>query len=258
MLKRYFLHLSYNGCHFHGWQIQPNAITVQETIEVVLSRYFGKKIQIIGCGRTDTEVNALNFYAHFDAEISIKNHLKIIYNLNCMLPESIAIYDFFEVPQNWHTRFDAQKRTYEYHFAIGKNPFNDKHAYLLYQPLDINQLNKLCMPLFNNTDFACFSKSKTDVKTTICTIYEAKWQYTNSHYLIFTISANRFLRNMVRAITGTILELYKQNRKPEDLQKIIESKDRSCAGYSVPGYALYLSNIIYPYFNKKSSIRFKK
>ena len=241
---RYFLELSYNGASYHGWQNQPNAISVQETIEHALSVLLKTKTPIVGAGRTDAGVHAKQMFAHFDVENAL-NKEQLKHRLNSFLPSGIAVLNIIEVTENAHARFDAISRTYEYWISLSKNPFLSQFSYQLHYEPDIEKMNDACRVLFEYTDFQCFSKSNTDVKTYICELMQANWQWQNEK-LVFTIQADRFLRNMVRAVVGTLLEVGKGNISKEDVKNIIESKNRSRAGASVPAHALYLTNIAYP------------
>ncbi len=250
--KRYFMQLSYNGSAYNGWQIQPNAPTVQEVLSKALSTILRQDINVIGCGRTDSGVHAKDFMAHFDADIQNITTNKLCFKLNSFLPKDIAIYNIFEVHPEAHTRFNATARTYKYYIDTEKNPFTNEYAHLPYPIPDINLMNSACKILFNYTDFTSFSKLHTDVKTNNCTIYEAYWTKKN-HQLIFTIKADRFLRNMVRAIVGTLISVGNKKLNINELKYIIESKNRNNAGISVPGKALFLYKIDYPeeVFNMK-------
>lgn len=241
---RYFIELSYNGKSFHGWQNQPNAETVQNTIEQALSMLLKQNINIVGAGRTDTGVHALQMFAHFNVEMQLDTK-HLIFKLNAFLPKTIAVHNIFLVKDNAHARFDALSRTYIYRIAFNKNVFTYDNAYHLKHHLDMERMNIAGKILFDYKDFQCFSKSNTDVKTYDCNITEAHWKIENSE-LVFTISANRFLRNMVRAIVGTMIEIGSDKMNVEELHNVIKSKNRSNAGASVPGYALYLSKIEYP------------
>jgi tRNA pseudouridine38-40 synthase len=241
---RYFLELSYNGKAYHGWQNQPNAISVQEVIEKALSTILKETIDIVGAGRTDAGVHASQMYAHFDFEGDFKEK-HLTYKLNSFLPKDIAIHDVFEVKPESHARFDALSRTYHYRVSTLKNVFDYDYSYQMHLPLDVDAMNNACKILFKYKDFQCFSKSNTDVKTYNCNIMEAFWTQ-NDDELLFTIKANRFLRNMVRAIVGTMVNIGLGKLKPEDLHQIIASKDRGNAGFSVPAHGLYLVNIEYP------------
>lgn len=242
--KRYFIELSYDGTDFCGWQIQPNAKTVQESINNALSLILRQNISVVGCGRTDTGVHAKHFFAHFDAVIDKYPLDKLIYKLNCMLPFSIAIHDIYEVKHNAHTRFDAISREYKYYIDIEKNPFTHIYAYKPNFIPDINLMNDACSILFEHSDFTSFSKLHTDAKTNICKIMDANWEKIDNQ-LVFTIKADRFLRNMVRAIVGTMLDIGRGKLSKDDFRIIIESKNRCEAGVSVPGKALFLCKIEY-------------
>ncbi|MDP5081465.1 MAG: tRNA pseudouridine(38-40) synthase TruA [Winogradskyella sp.] len=241
---RFFIELSYNGKAYHGWQNQPNAISVQEVLEKALSTLLKKTIAIMGAGRTDAGVHASQMFAHFDFEDEI-DFESLIYKLNSFLPKDIAIVDIFEVNSEAHARFDALSRTYKYKISTLKNVFDYDFTYQVQAQLDLNAMNRACETLLEYKDFQCFSKSNTDVKTYHCDIKEAFW-IERSGQLTFTITADRFLRNMVRAIVGTMLNIGLGKLKHEDLHKIIASKDRSEAGFSVPAHGLYLVKISYP------------
>jgi tRNA pseudouridine38-40 synthase len=246
---RYFIHLAYNGTPYHGWQIQPNAVSVQETLNKAFSVLLQSEINLMGAGRTDTGVHAKEMYAHFDFEASI-DIPNLVHKLNSFLPKDIVIYDVIPVHDDAHTRFDATKRTYEYHIHQFKNPFLDELSWYFNQPLDIDLMNEAAKLLFNYTDFECFSKVNTDVNTFECTIFEAHWKRCENDQLVFTISANRFLRNMVRSIVGTLINIGLQKITIEDFAQIIESKSRDKAGFSVPAHGLYLTQITYDYISK--------
>lgn len=241
---RYFIEIAFNGKNYHGWQIQPDASSVQQTLEEALSTVLRKKISIVGAGRTDAGVHAKQLFAHFDFEEKI-NTKELRFKLNSFLPKSIAIKNVMLVKNEAHARFDALSRTYEYHISLEKNPFTTDFNYQLYHTPDVEKMNEAGEILLNYTNFQCFSKTKTDVKTYHCNIYEASWHVTDSN-LIFTITANRFLRNMVRAIVGTLLEIGLGKIEVNDLHTIIESKNRSEAGTSVPAEGLYLTRVNYP------------
>jgi tRNA pseudouridine38-40 synthase len=250
---RYFIHLAYNGTPYHGWQIQPNATSVQETLNKAFSVLLQSEINLMGAGRTDTGVHAKEMYAHFDFEASI-DIPNLVHKLNSFLPKDIVIYDIIPVHDDAHTRFDATKRTYEYHIHQFKNPFLDELSWYFHQPLDIDLMNEAAKLLFNYTDFECFSKVNTDVNTFDCTIFEAYWtrastEHSENDQLVFTISANRFLRNMVRSIVGTLVNVGLHKITLDDFTKIIESKSREKAGFSVPAHGLYLTKINYDYIN---------
>jgi len=242
---RYFIQISYNGTNYHGWQQQPNASSVQETLNKALSTVLNRTIDCMGAGRTDTGVHATQMYAHFDCD-ELQNTTSIIHKLNSFLPQDIVVHDLIQVHDDAHARFDATKRTYEYHIHSFKNAFLQNKSWYFHQKLNVNLMNEACKILFNHTDFQCFSKVHTDVNTFDCKIYEAFWKEENAN-LIFTISADRFLRNMVRAIVGTMINVGLEKITLEEFQTIIESKDRNKAGFSVPAHGLYLTEIEYYY-----------
>lgn len=248
MTSRYFIELAYNGRSFHGWQIQPNAITVQETLQNAFELLLRHKVDIVGCGRTDTGVHARQFFAHFafDFDQVSMSTEQFTYKLNQFLNEEITIFRIFKVNKDAHSRFEALSRTYEYRLRMDKSPFDQDITYRsAYPRLDFDQMNKAAALLFNYTDFTSFSKTGTDVKTNNCKIMQAEWNSENDVW-IFTIKADRFLRNMVRAIVGTLLELGSGKIDLEDFKKIIESKNRSNAGWSVPAHGLALVKLEYP------------
>jgi len=242
---RYFIKLAYNGTPYHGWQCQPNAASVQETLNNAFSTLLKTEISLMGAGRTDTGVHAREMYAHFDFETPF-DIPKLVYKLNSYLPKDIVIYDIIPVTDEAHCRFDATKRTYEYHINTFKDPFLQQQSWYFNQKLDVDLMNKAAKILFNHTDFECFSKVNTDVNTFDCTIFEAYWKEERNK-LIFTISANRFLRNMVRSIVGTLVNIGLHKITLEDFNTIIESKKREKAGFSVPAHGLFLTKIDYPF-----------
>jgi tRNA pseudouridine38-40 synthase len=242
--KRYFIELSYDGTDFCGWQIQPNAPSIQETLNKALSLILRQEVYVVGCGRTDTGVHASHFIAHFDALLGDFTHEFLIYKLNCLLPFSIAIHDLFQVKDDAHARFHAKSREYKYYVNIEKNPFTHMYAFKPNFIPNIEKMNEACKVLFEYIDFTSFSKLHTDAKTNNCTIMKASWEQVGNQ-LIFTIQADRFLRNMVRAIVGTMLEIGRDRLNIDGLRKIIESKNRCNAGVSVPGKALFLHRIKY-------------
>lgn len=242
---RYFIQFAYNGTHYHGWQIQPNASSVQETLNKALSVLLNSRIILMGAGRTDTGVHAEEMYAHFDYDSDIDSKI-LVHKLNSYLPKDIAIFNLIKVHDDAHCRFDATKRTYEYHINTVKNPFLQELSWYFNQKLDVALMNEAAKILLQHTDFQCFSKVHTDVNTFDCTIFEAYWKVENNK-LIFTISANRFLRNMVRAIVGTLVNIGLHKMTLADLENIIASKNREKAGFSVPAHGLYLTKIYYDY-----------
>ena len=242
---RYFIKLAYNGTNYHGWQYQPNASSVQETMNKAVSTILNTEINVMGAGRTDTGVHAKEMYAHFDFKKSFEIE-SVIHKLNSFLPKDITVYDIIPVPAAAHTRFDAVKRTYEYHINTFKDSFLQEQSWYFHQHLDIDLMNQAAQLLFDHTDFQCFSKVNTDVNTFDCTVFEAHWSKENEK-LIFTISANRFLRNMVRAIVGTLINIGLHKISLADFDAIIISKNRDKAGFSVPAHGLYLTKIEYDY-----------
>ena len=241
---RYFIELSYFGKAYHGWQNQPDSISVQEVLETEIRKILSGEIAIVGAGRTDAGVHASQMFAHFDISEKIDVELTR-YKLNSMLPKDIAIAKIFRVTDDAHARFDAISRSYEYHLVQEKNVFNIDTAWFFKHELDVDKMNEAASILKKYTNFKCFSKSRTDVRTYNCKIEEAYW-VIEGNKLVFHITADRFLRNMVRAIVGTLIEIG-QNKKPVNyIHKVIESEDRGMAGTSVPAHGLYLTGITYP------------
>ena len=241
---RYFIALSYNGKHYHGWQTQPNAVTVQQTIEQALSILLREKISVLGAGRTDAGVHARLMYAHFDygPELDIK---VLVHQLNSFLPSDIAIKDIYPVTSSAHARFDAVQRSYAYWVVQQKDVFLHDYAHYLRAELDIEAMNQAAAILLETKDFQCFSKSNTDVKTYICDVRKAYWQQ-DGQVLVFHITADRFLRNMVRAVVGTLIEVGLGRCSNTQFKQILASKDRRQAGVSVPAQGLYLTEVQYP------------
>jgi tRNA pseudouridine38-40 synthase len=244
-LLRYFLKLSYRGTTFHGWQIQPNAPTVQELINEKLSLLLRKDINIVGAGRTDTGVHAKEMYAHFDYESSLDDRDSLLNRLNKMLAPDIVIDELLEVQDDAHARFDAIERAYEYHIQRKRSPFSADFATPYFFPLDIPAMQKASKQLIFKGDFSSFSKSKTQTKTNICELREAFWEEREDK-LIFHVRADRFLRNMVRAIVGSLLEVGKGKMSVSEFSEMIAAKNRSMAGESVPAQGLYLTRVKYP------------
>ena len=241
---RYFIELSYNGAAYHGWQIQPDAISVQEVLEKGLSVLLNMPISIMGAGRTDTGVHAKQMFAHFDFEGEI-NDTDLVFKLNSFLPKDIAIHNIVQVADDAHTRFHAISRAYLYRVSLKKNVFNVNEAYQVKQNLDVGAMQAAAKILLEYNDFQCFSKSKTNVKTYFCDIMKAEWILVGDE-LHFIIKADRFLRNMVRAIVGTMINIGLGKIDVKDLHRIIKSKNRSEAGFSVPAHGLYLTDVEYP------------
>lgn len=242
---RYFIEFSYNGKNYFGYQIQPKDISVQEELEKALSTILREKIKTTGAGRTDTGVHAKKMFAHFDTEQILND--KLVHQLNSFLTTDIGIRRIFQVKDDFHARFDATFRTYEYYISLEKNPFTQDSAWQHWRkPLDINKMNEACKILFEYEDFTSFAKLHTDNKTNLCKMYRAEWEQ-NGTELKFTISANRFLRNMVRAIVGTMVEVGSGKIQPEVVRKVIENKDRNSAGTSAPAHALFLVDVGYEF-----------
>ncbi len=241
---RYFIELSYHGKNYHGWQKQPNARSIQETIEKAISLLLREEISIVAAGRTDAGVHAKKMFAHFNTITQFKSG-DLIHKLNSFLPPDIAIYAIHPVTEEAHARFDALSRSYQYHIHTTKNPFLNDLSWEYKLPLNVEEMNKASTILLNHTNFKSFSKTKTDVKTYICNIKEAYWEEKENR-LIFHITADRFLRNMVRAIVGTLIEIGQGKIAAEEMENIINYQDRSKAGFSVPAHGLYLTEIIYP------------
>ncbi|APQ18126.1 tRNA pseudouridine(38-40) synthase TruA [Maribacter hydrothermalis] len=240
----FFIQFSYFGKSYHGWQNQPNAITIQEVLENAMSTLLNNPISLMGAGRTDTGVHAKEMYAHFEIE-TFENIPEFVFKLNSFLPNDIAVERIFEVNVDAHARFHATARTYEYHISRKKDPFSIDNAYFVKKDLDVEQMNIAAKLLLGKRDFECFSKSNTDVFTNICDLKEAYWIEKND-MLIFTITADRFLRNMVRAIVGTLINVGLGKYSADYVNTILKSKDRTKAGVSVPAKGLYLTSIVYP------------
>lgn len=246
MSKRYALELAYDGTAYCGWQIQPNAITVQEVLQKSFSTLLREEISVLGCGRTDTGVHAKYFVAHIDTSKSIENIDKLIYKINGFLPKDIVIFNIKEVIPEFHARFSATSRSYEYHVVTQKTPFLNTLTYKPNFSLDFDLMNTAAKHLLDFEDFTSFSKLHTDVHTNNCDVTFAEWEKMDDNHWVFHISANRFLRNMVRAIVGTLFDVGKGKITVEQFCDIIRQKDRGVAGVSVPAQALYLTDIIYP------------
>lgn len=244
IMPRYFIHMAYNGSRYHGYQIQPHAESVQATVEQCLSLKLGQTVSITGCGRTDTGVHARNYYAHFDIEKEIAEPEALAHQMNAFLPEDIVVYRIWQVAPELHARFDAVSRTYHYYITRTKNPFHTQDAYFLYGDLDVEKMQEAANILFEYEDFTSFSKVHTQVKTNNCKIMEARWSEQEG-LLVFRIKADRFLRNMVRAIVGTLLEIGKGRMTLDEFRAVIERKDRCEAGTSVPAHALFLEEVDY-------------
>ncbi|PKP52675.1 MAG: tRNA pseudouridine(38-40) synthase TruA [Bacteroidetes bacterium HGW-Bacteroidetes-1] len=246
-MARYFIRLAYNGKNYHGWQSQHNSNTVQDELEKCFTLKIREKIRLSGCGRTDAGVHAREFYAHFDSsfEWDEQQNEALIHQLNHFLPSDIVVYEMFNVSETANARFDAISRTYHYHILRGKNPFLFDLSHFFYGTLNVVSMQKAADLLFDYHDFTSFSKLHTQTNNNLCTIYEANWLEENDQ-LVFRITANRFLRNMVRAIVGTLLEVGTEKLSLDGFKAVIEAKDRNLAGFSVPAKGLYLQKVSYP------------
>jgi tRNA pseudouridine38-40 synthase len=244
-MQRYFVQLSFKGTNYHGWQVQPNAITVQEVVEGAFSTVLREKIAVTGAGRTDTGVHASFFIFHFDSQDHEIDTERLVFRLNGYLPPDIALYRIWKVPEDAHARFSALSRTYKYFIHSRKDPFKTDASYFYSGSLDVDKMNTGAGLLKDYRDFSSFSRLHTDVKTNLCRIVYAHWDKDGDN-LVFTIEADRFLRNMVRAITGTILQLGKGRLSVEEFVSIIEAGDRRVAGDSAPAKGLFLTEIKYP------------
>ncbi len=246
MKNRYFIFISFRGTSYHGWQIQPNASSVQKILNESLSLILEEKICTTGAGRTDSGVHATVFCAHFDSGSDIlKSKETLIYRLNRLLPEDIAVMSIRKVEKDAHARFSALSRTYKYFIARTKDPFIKSTSWYIYGNLDIKEMNNAAGILLKHSDFTSFSRLHSDNKTNLCKIFSASWDIEENK-LIFTIRADRFLRNMVRAIVGTMIDIGKGKITLEKFEEIITAKDRSMAGMSAPAKGLFLTDIEYP------------
>ena len=242
-MNRYFMYVAYNGANYCGWQIQPNGLSVQEVIEKSLSTLLRIPISIVGAGRTDAGVHAREMTAHFEADV--QDVTLLTNKLNRILPKDIVVYKIVRVKEDAHARFDATSRLYRYYLTTQKDPFMYPYKYKVHGSIDVEMMNKCSRILFEYIDFTSFSKLHTDVKTNDCKIIHAQWEQQGEDY-VFTIQANRFLRNMVRAVVGTLLEAGRGKLDEAGMRRVIEAKDRSVAGLSVPAHALFLEEMEYP------------
>ena len=240
---RFFIELSYKGTSYHGWQEQPNANSVQGEINKALTVILNANIQVMGAGRTDAGVHAKQIFAHFDCDIAFEIK-DLMFKLNRFLPSDIVIHDIFQVKEDTNCRFDAISRTYQYHILQNKDPFN-KTAFLLQKRLDIEAMNEACQYIIGKQDFTSFSKVNTQTFTNNCNVIAAKWEVLDNE-IVFTITADRFLRNMVRAIVGTLIDVGIGKIAANDIAKIIAANDRCKSGVSVPAHALFLIEVKYP------------
>lgn len=244
--QRYFIYLAYDGTNYHGWQIQPNGISVQECLMKALATFLRREIEVIGAGRTDAGVHATLMVAHFDFEGDALDVELVADKLNRLLPPDISVYQVRRVKSDAHARFDATARTYKYYITTSKNPFNRQYRCRIHGNLDFKRMNEAAQELFDYSDFTSFSKLHTDVRTNICRITMAEWTQVDEATWVFTIRADRFLRNMVRAIVGTLLEVGRGKMTVQDFKQVIELQNRGKAGTSAPGQALFLVNVEYP------------
>lgn len=245
-MTRYFIYISYDGTAYHGWQIQPNGDSIQENVMKALSTILRENIEITGAGRTDAGVNATEMPAHFDTEAEIADTAQLTDKLNRLLPKDISIIRIVKVRPDAHARFDATSRTYKYYITTVKDPFYGRYKYRIFCPLDFDKMNEAAAILKEYTDFTSFSRLHTDVKTNNCDVSHAMWTRTDNENWTFTITADRFLRNMVRAIVGTLVDVGRGKISIKQFREIIEKKDRGAAGSSAPGNALFLYNVSYP------------
>ena len=244
---RFFIRFAYDGTAFHGSQRQPNGITVQETIEQALAMIFREEVPLTFAGRTDAGVHAREMYAHFDIgeEPMSREGERLVFRLNGILPDSIAIFDIYPVTDDAHARFDAVRRTYEYHIVDHKDPFFCKQATRVRPGLNLAAMNEAAKLLIGKQDFASFCRTNTDVKTTICDLTRAEWRDLGNGHAVFTITADRFLRNMVRAVVGTLFEVGRGKITKEQFADVILQHNRSAAGDSAPAEGLYLTKVEY-------------
>lgn len=239
---RYLIHLAYNGANYCGWQTQPGNPTVQKTIEDAIGTLCRRQVAIVGCGRTDSGVHASDFYAHFDSDAPVDDQL--VFKLNSFLPPDIAIFGITQVADIFHARFSALSRTYQYHVSTERLPFEQGQYCRIYFKPDVEAMNQAAQVLMEYDDFTSFAKLHTDNKTNICHLSEAHWDRVGDQ-IVFTITANRFLRNMVRSVTGTLLEIGRGRLDLAGFRSIIEKKDRCAAGVSMPAQGLFLTHVEY-------------
>lgn len=244
-MQRYFIYFSYDGTDYHGWQYQPDAVSVQQKLEEALSLVLRRKTSVVGAGRTDAGVHARMMVAHYDADTDMEEE-KVAFKLNCLLPSDIAVYRIIPVSPEAHARFSALSRMYRYYVTLSKSPFYSRYATRLYYTLDFDRMNEAAALLLDYTDFGCFCKAHSDNKTNICHISTARWHRQEEGLYYFEVRADRFLRNMVRAIVGTLLEVGRGKTTLSQFEDIIKSGERSYAGDSVPAQGLFLEDIVYP------------
>ena len=249
-MQRYFIYISFNGARYHGWQIQPNGMSVQQKLQEALSTILRTETEVTGAGRTDAGVHAHMMVAHFDDENGKVEEMggggQLVYKLNRLLPYDIAVQRIIAVPETTHARFSATARTYHYYVHTQKNPFLGDRSCFIHYDLDFRMMNEAASLLLENDDFAAFCKSKTDVKTTLCHVTKAQWEQIDDYRWCFIITANRFLRNMVRAVVGTLVDVGRGRISVEQFADILASRRRTEAGESMPPQALFLQHIEYP------------
>lgn len=247
LMQRFFLEIAYDGTLYHGWQIQNNAVSVQQRVNEALAKILRVEVETVGAGRTDTGVHAKQLYVHFDMEAGrITDEDRFLHALNALLPSDIAARRLRLVHHDAHARFDALERSYEYHIHFEKDPFLIHKSWQLRDYPDVQRMNEAAAFLLGKHDFGCFSKSNTQVFTNICTVTRAQWVEDRGR-MVFHVTADRFLRNMVRAIVGTLLDIGLKHKEASSIVAIIQSKDRAKAGTSVPAHGLYLTRVVYPY-----------
>lgn len=246
-MSRYFIRLGYRGAPFHGWQIQPNAVSVQEEVEKALTTVLRVPVSIVGAGRTDTGVNARTMYAHFDFNGDLPDKSRLLVSLNRLVGRDIAIHDIIPVASDAHARFDACERTYKYFVRFEKTPFFYPLSWHCPRRLDIKKMNEAAKMLLETDDFTSFAKLHSDAKTNICKVTRAEWSMQDESTAVFTITADRFLRNMVRAVVGTLVDVGRGKMTVDGFREIIRKKNRCEAGQSMPGEALFLWDVKYDY-----------
>lgn len=245
-MQRYFIYLAYDGTNYHGWQIQPNGISVQECLMKAMATFLRKEIEVVGAGRTDAGVHASLMVAHFDYDGELPDVAQVVGKLNRILPQDISVYEIRKVKSDAHARFDATARMYTYYVTTRKCPFNRQYRCRIQSELNFERMNEAARALYEYSDFTSFSKLHTDVRTNNCKITHAEWTQEDEVTWVFTIRADRFLRNMVRAIVGTLLEVGRGKLTAGGFREVIEQKDRGKAGTSAPGQALFLAGVEYP------------
>lgn len=246
--RRYFIKMAYNGKNYHGWQVQPNAESIQGMMNHAIGLILREEVNLVGAGRTDTGVHASEFFAHFETTQNLGDDEELshlAFKLNNFLPKDIAVYRIFPVGPKVHARFDATARTYKYYISRIKNPFHYDTSYYFYGELNMERMNEAARILFSYKDFTSFSKTNTQNNNNLCDLYDAKWEEENDT-LVFTIRANRFLRNMVRSIVGTLLDIGQGKLEVLELHRVIQQQNRSSAGFSAPARGLFLHKIEYP------------